>query len=205
MREKQQTFVLLDEWVPNPTALSGDDALVELAFRYATGHGPATAQDFAWWAGLTLADARKGLDGAGSRLGREEVGGVTVWTRAEFQEARAEAAAGGYLLPGFDELLLGYRDRDALLPREHANRVVPGGNGVFFPMIVLDGRIAGTWKRIQRKGDVDVVLNPFVERDDLAEILAPAIERYRRFLGADQAPGRPESLTKSAPDSSRAT
>src|SRR5215472_325382 len=58
MQDKQQTFVLLDEWVPHSRAFSREESLAELARRYFTSRGPATIHDFAWWAGLTVADAR---------------------------------------------------------------------------------------------------------------------------------------------------
>ena len=59
---KQHTFTLLDEWVPPGRMLTGDEALRELAIRYFTSHGPATVQDFAWWSGLTLTEAKNSLE-----------------------------------------------------------------------------------------------------------------------------------------------
>lgn len=67
---KQQTFALLEEWVPAARMLECDEALAELAARYFTSHGPATVQDFTWWSGLTVADAKTGIELAGPRLER---------------------------------------------------------------------------------------------------------------------------------------
>ena len=61
---KEQTFVLLDEWAPTQTKLGDDEALAELAFRYFRSHGPTTRQDFAAWAGITAAMAKRGIAGA---------------------------------------------------------------------------------------------------------------------------------------------
>src|SRR5438128_282472 len=58
MRRKQFTYALIEERAPNTLTLTREEALAELASRFFTSHGPATAQDFAWWSGLTVADAR---------------------------------------------------------------------------------------------------------------------------------------------------
>ncbi|HZV67447.1 MAG TPA: winged helix DNA-binding domain-containing protein [Telluria sp.] len=143
---KQPTFALLDDWLPAPgPRYTRDEALAELAHRYATSHGPASAADFAFWAGIKLSDARLGL-AAGEGLEQVEADGVRYWMAPGAAEASA-APGGVFLLPGFDEYLLGYKDRGAVLAAEHAPRIAPGGNGVFKPMIVSGGRIVGTWQR----------------------------------------------------------
>src|SRR5262249_24867384 len=76
---KQQTFALLDEWVPAAKMMERDEALAELARRYFTSHGPATLQDLVWWSGLTTADARAGLEMAKPYLANETVDGKTYW------------------------------------------------------------------------------------------------------------------------------
>src|SRR4030095_13972030 len=65
---KQQTFALMDEWLPPPTPRSREESLAELARRYFTSHGPATVRDFAWWSGLAAADAEPGPEGVASEL-----------------------------------------------------------------------------------------------------------------------------------------
>ena len=151
---KQPTFALLDDWLPAPgPAYSRDQALAELAKRYVTSHGPATTADFAFWAGIKLSDAKLGLE-ACAGLERAESAGVRYW----MAQGAAAAASGVFLLPGFDEYLLGYKDRGAVLAADHAPRIAPGGNGVFKPMIVSGGQIIGTWQRADGGASVD----PFV-------------------------------------------
>lgn len=151
--EGEQAFVLLDEWVPRPRRLDRDEALGEWTQRYFTGHGPATLKDFCWWTKLTVGDAKAGLALASPHLESLDVDGVQHWMDPGTPERHAacRAEAGGvYLLPGFDELLLGYTDRSALLDSRYADRIVPGGNGVFQPTVVEDGRVVGTWRRTGR-------------------------------------------------------
>lgn len=187
MADKQQTFALLDEWAPAGRELSREEALVELATRYFASHGPATAQDFAGWAGLTLTDARAGLEGAKSAAGlvTETVdGNVYARTAADTDGQDTKAASSVHLLPGFDEYLLGYKDRGAVLAAEHAQKVVPGGNGMFMPMMVVGGQISGTWKRTLRKKGLDITLIPFAPLGDEEERFVAAARRYSAFLGA---------------------
>lgn len=165
-RGKEQTFVLLDEWVPDPHRMSRDDALAELAIRYFRGHGPATRQDLAGWTGLPAADVRRGIDLAGDALAAVEVDGRPMVLSSALLDTAPAVTSGGagddlLLLPGFDELVLGYKDRSAVLAPEHVQRVLPGRNGVFMPTIVVGGRVVGTWKRTVKGRRVEVVPSPF--------------------------------------------
>ena len=159
---KQHTFVLLDEWqwLPESKPLSREEALTALAQRYFTGHGPATIQDFIWWSGLTAGDARAGLEMVKSQLVHEEFDSQTYWFSPSPSPPQTDTPT-AYLLPGFDEYLLGYKDRSAVLDPVYATKVVPGGNGMFKPLIVVDGRIVGTWQRTIKKDRVIMTLNPF--------------------------------------------
>ncbi|MES2170507.1 MAG: winged helix DNA-binding domain-containing protein [Actinomycetota bacterium] len=159
----QQGLVLVDEWVREPRRLEGDEALRELALRYFTGHGPATVRDFAWWTKLTLAAARRGLELAARDLTELEYDGTPNWAST----AELDRAAGGrmsaavHALPGFDEYLLGYENRSAPLAEEHFEKIVPGLNGIFLPLIVAGGEVVGTWRRAERAAGVTVTPDPF--------------------------------------------
>ncbi|MGY2082911.1 winged helix DNA-binding domain-containing protein [Blastococcus sp. SYSU DS0539] len=148
-QDGEQLFVLLDEWVHRPRRMEREEALAELALRYFTGHGPATLQDLVRWAGSTVRDVRAGLTAVRDRLDRVEVDGVEYFldpeTADRYAAHRAQARE-PLLLPGFDEFVLGYADRGAILDPAFADRIVPGRNGVFRPTVVVDGRVTGTWR-----------------------------------------------------------
>ncbi|MDQ1572024.1 MAG: hypothetical protein QOF79_2698 [Actinomycetota bacterium] len=148
----QQALVLVDEWIPKQDAPDRDHALKEFALRYFTGHGPATVRDFAWWAKLKLADARAAILAAGSQLTELSCNDNSFWIAThEAQLApTSKGLSGVYALPGFDEYLLGYQDRTMPLAPEHSQRIVPGNNGIFLPLIVSRGRVVGTWRRTPR-------------------------------------------------------
>jgi hypothetical protein len=182
-RGKQQTFVLLDEWAPDSRDLPREEALAEFARRYFSSHGPATLRDFAWWAGITLADARVGLEAAKSGLLSEAIEGDEYWMKDALPTPTSEGKSGVYLLPGFDEYLLGYKDRRAVLAAEHAQKIIPGNSGMFLPMIVVAGQIVGTWRRSLKKKKVDVTLHPFTSLNHLEDRAVEAARLYADFVG----------------------
>ena len=129
------TFALLDEWAPKTRNLERAEALAELARRYFTGHGPATLHDFAWWSGLKISEARAAIEMTAAHLASETIEGKVYWMSPD-QPARRTASPSVHLLPGFDEYMLGYQDRSAALDPQHAQKIVPGGNGMFMPTLV---------------------------------------------------------------------
>ncbi len=150
--------------------------------RYVTGHGPATLYDFVWWSGLKVSDARAGLEMAASQLAQETIDGTVYWSPQDQPLVHATSPA-VYLLPGFDEFMVSYRDRSASLDPLHTNRINPGSNGVFSPTMVIDGRVVGTWKRALKKNAVVITASPFKSLSTSeTQNLATAAERYSTFL-----------------------
>jgi hypothetical protein len=177
MRDAEQLVVLLDEWITQPRRLERDEALGELAWRYFRGHGPATVKDFTRWTNLTAADVRAALALARPRLTRLDVDGVEYFMdapTADLLRTRRSQARGVFLLPGFDEFILGYADRRAVLPTAFADRIVPGGNGMFRPTVVHDGQVIGTWKHTGRGAKRTVAATPFVAFTDKVAEAIPA-------------------------------
>ena len=184
-RGTEQTFALLAEWAPSARRLGREEALGELARRYVAGHGPTTVRDLAWWSGLTLGDARLALRLAGDAVGEVSIAGEPYLV-----------AAGGppppplretvRLLPGFDELLLGYGDRSASLAAEHIPRVVPARNGLFLATVVVDGRVVGTWRRTLGTGRVELAVEPFTQLGARRRTrLRRAAADYAAYLGRE--------------------
>ncbi|WP_375435922.1 winged helix DNA-binding domain-containing protein [uncultured Hymenobacter sp.] len=182
-RHHEQTFVLLEEWVPNPRSLSKEEAVAELATRYFTSHGPASLHDFAGWTGLPMAEARRGHEAIKAGLLTEKVAGSTQWLSALTSVVAPSGLPRVCLLPGFDEYFLGYKDRSAVLATEHANHICPGGNGIFKPMLVVDGQIVGTWKPKISEGKVAVAAQLFLPAQVPQAAIEAAAVQYCHFLG----------------------
>lgn len=173
------TYALLDEWVPTSRSLAGDEALAELGRRYFQSHGPATTHDFAWWTGLTVADAKKAAAMIAADFVQETIDGRTYL----IPRNQSPAPPGLHLLPGFDEFLLGYKDRSASLDPASARKVVPGNNGMFLPTIVVDGRVAGVWKL---SDGTATPFRPLTQRQSRA--YRAAATRYERFVTPRRGP-----------------
>lgn len=183
---KQQTFVLLDEWVAPQPLFDREEALGLLAVRYFTGHGPATIQDLARWAGITVGDARKGVAVAGKALVEVKVDKTAYMMSAEAADGNPPAPPRALLLPGFDEYLLGYADRSAAISSAHEPLWCPGGNGMFKPFVVAAGRVVGLWARKLTKKRVAVTVDAFAPLDvDVLKEVEAQVERYGRFLGVE--------------------
>ena len=181
-RGKQPTFALLDEWLPLTKDLAGEEALAELALRYFGGHGPATVQDLERWAGLKITEARAALEMVKSQLRQEKLNGQTYWLSPVEPDATSSNQS-VYLLPGFDEYLLGYRDRSSVLDPQYFQKVVPGGNGMFMPTIVSGGQVVGLWKREIKKNKIVVSPLPFTGLSSAEmEGFTTAAEDYGRFM-----------------------
>lgn len=186
-RGTQQGLVLLDDLARAPEA-DPHELLGRFVLRFFTGHGPATIRDFAWWSKATLGEARIGLEVARPSLTEFALKDdpESYWISTSEVDAAGPARAATYALPGFDEYLLGYADRTHVLPAQHASLVAPGGNGIFLPMIVSDGRIVGTWRRRLGATAVRVTAAPFEAIGDreLRRFAASARE-FGAFLGLD--------------------
>ncbi len=162
-------------------AIDTEAALRRWLRRYVESHGPVTVDDAARWTGLPKTPVRAAL-----RALTDE-GAIVTATIDEREHVQApdlddrlgewEAASGTLLLlPGFDELILGYKDRSQTLAPAHEKAVVPGGNGMFKNTVIDGTRARGTWKRSPRKTGPRVVIEPFTgETVDLARAEAAAL------------------------------
>ncbi|MEX2346654.1 MAG: winged helix DNA-binding domain-containing protein [Balneolaceae bacterium] len=183
-RGKQHTFTLLEEWLPAAKNLQRDEVLGELARRFISSHGPATDYDFAAWAGLTLKDARMALDISGPEFAQTETGGKTFWFSEE-TESPAKASSDTYFLPAFDEILSGYKDRSVVL-RSDQNKDVILKNGIFKPVMIMNHKVTGSWKRILKKESVVLEMEPFMplKKEEIKRLRQASLP-YGRFLGME--------------------
>jgi hypothetical protein len=176
--------VLLDDWAPKENRPDREEGLSIIALRYFRSHGPATRADLARWTGLTMTDAKAGVAAAGDRLATVRVDGTEMIVDPVLADAPAGGADDWVALPGFDEFMLGYKDRSMMLDDAHKDAITPGGNGVFQATIVRAGRVAGTWKRTLGKNVVTVSVTPLVPLKPAERRKAEAaLKPYATFMG----------------------
>jgi hypothetical protein len=180
LRGKQFTYALLEDWIPKAKTLERDEALAELAKRYFASRAPAQVQDFAWWSGLTIAEAKAGIEMAKSGLLHEVMGGKTYWSATEQESAKSKTPL-VHLLPNYDEYLIAYKDHS---PTLDAALLSHAGDAFMAHIIVLDGHIVGGWRRTLRKNEITIITNLLVGFDKAVQTaLQLAAERYSRFVG----------------------
>lgn len=182
-RGKQFTYALLDERAPAGTACDRDTALGELVKRYVTSRGPVTLRDFVAWSGMTLTDARRGVEVAGADLRQETIGGTDYWLPAA-QPPVASSSPATHLLPVYDEYIMGYRDRSAAFAALRAAGIDVTQQAAFDHTIAVDGQLVGTWKRTIARNAIQMEVQQFVQLSEgQPQAVAAMAERYGRFVG----------------------
>jgi hypothetical protein len=162
-KKGKPTYALLEEWAPKKPALSREEALAKLAGKYFASHGPATLQDFTWWSGLSIRDARQALELVKSNFASETIDERTYW----FSDAVSIPTPEKEIvktLPAYDEYILSYADRSASLTFENQIKAV-SNNGIFRPVIIVNGRVIGIWSRTTKKDRMIVETNYFEPPD----------------------------------------
>lgn len=181
-RGKQSTYALLEKRVPPVRPLDRDEALVELVRRYFTSRGPATMKDFVTWSGLTMADVKKGIELLKPNLEHEIIDGQTYWFRESSLPAKRSTKT-AQLLPIYDEYVMGYKDRSAILGAL-ASENLDAGSIAFDNIIVIDAMLVGSWKRTLSKNEVIVETNFNVSlTKSERQAVSAEVERYGKFLG----------------------
>jgi len=194
---KQFTYMLMEERVPRIEYLDKEAAVAAIAHRYFMSRGPATLQDLCWWSGLSVADAKKGIEMNKKHLTSEVANGQAYWFSNDiapsgrpsptrpFPPAKppspTKPPSSVHLLPAFDEYTVSYKDRSDVLQQAHHKQ---SGNGIFKPTIIINGQVAGNWKRTVNKEGVQIELQPFTELTPTSRrLINKAAEKYARFVG----------------------
>ncbi|NYF14550.1 hypothetical protein HDC34_002877 [Pseudoclavibacter sp. JAI123] len=184
----EQQLVLGAEWIANPVILDHDAAVRELVQRYLRGHGPATLADLQYWCKLPLTPLRSAIDELGDSLAGVQFDGTHHLVDAAVLDARERPkSAPTLLLPGFDEWILGYQDRSASVHPDHADLIVPGGNGMFRSTVVRSGTCVGLWSRKTTATKTNVVATPLADGFSATAVreITAQVDRYAAFLGVE--------------------
>ena len=184
-RGKQFTYAALDERAPTARHLPADEALAELARRYFTGHGPARPHDFAWWSGLRVADAQQAIQALGPALESRSAGNDTYLVAADgTRPSRRRGGPRVHLLPSYDEYVVAYRNHAPIVEVGHAKTLSIRGGFVGAAVILVDGRVAGSWRRTLERAGVTVHAALLLPFDAAAQAsLERETVRYGQFLG----------------------
>ena len=176
---RKTRFARLDHWLPHMSLeqMTEKEARTKLLIKYLHGYGPASVQDFAYWSGITISESRKVFTETKQTLKEIKVKGVKnpLWllkvdlNRVEGMNVNEKPLV--HLLPRFDPLLLGHKDKSRILKSEHLKQVFrPAGDVA--ATVLAGGHIKGTWNYKKTKNKLIVKLSPFekLEKDELEKI-----------------------------------
>jgi hypothetical protein len=179
-RGKQFTFVLLDQWIADTRPVGVDDALKILTTRYFLSHGPAQIKDFMWWSGMNKTEAVHAMEMVKDELESDTCHGETFWLAKELTEHAKSTSV--YLLPQFDEYLIGYSNRSAILTDEQREKISTG-NGLFSNTIIHNGIVIGTWKKEIKKNLLTMEVQAFTNFNNSAmKKIETAKKAYASYL-----------------------
>lgn len=181
--DKEETFVLLDDRVAKPKILTHDEQLATLARMYIRGHGSTTVDDLARWTGLWKTECKKAIALVDDEFDTIEQSGKTYYYKTP---PHIKSSKSVHLLGWFDEYFIGYKDRSPVADTEHHGKMFTS-NGIFFPLILLDGKVAGTWKRTWKKNDVLIDLTPLPGIKLPIDLIKHEAEKYAQFRGKEKA------------------
>ncbi|MGZ5135139.1 MAG: winged helix DNA-binding domain-containing protein [Flavitalea sp.] len=184
-RGKQFTYALMDERVPSTKMFTKKEALAELSVRYFSSRGPATVKDFATWSGLSVTEAKDGAATLSSKFIKEKVNDQEyIFIPAPLNTNNKIQTS--FLMPDYDEYGMGYRDRSAIFNTKVDLSKFKNDNPIYNRMIIIDGKIEGTWKRAIKNNRVSIETVPFTSLSKIKQpILEKIIQKYCGFVGKE--------------------
>ncbi len=180
---KQFTYALLEERAPQAKSLPREEALNRFTTMYFSTRGPATVADMVWWSGLTVKEVKEGIALAGNSIEKINIDKKEYWM-GQGQAIPEKPSGLTYLMPDYDEYGIAYRDRTELLAGREAPPNTRTENPIYDHMLVVDGLIAGRWRRTLKAKTVAVEVfpnKPLNQRQQ--KTVAAAVTRYVKFLG----------------------
>jgi hypothetical protein len=178
---KQITYALLEERVPTTKKYNREESLAMLTQKYFQSHGPATLKDYVWWSGLTVKEAKEGIALLEGKMNSVNYKEDVLWYVDLPDKIKMDKTI--YLLPNYDEYVVAYNNREALIPDDKKSKLSRDGNPLFSNNIMINGQVCGTWKRTLKSNMV--MINATVFKNLTAtekKQLAQAELRFEQFL-----------------------
>ncbi len=185
--DTEQTYADVKRWMPGMTEAEETGAQEALMMDYLRGYGPAREQDYAYWAGLKVSAARKVLKriepglaavGAAGQKGKLYLPADNLPDLVQTEEVPLVR-----LLPKFDALMMGHREKARFMDEPTRKRV-------FLPTaevsatVLVDGRVEGVWN-LKKEGEAwSLGVELFKELDEEhVDLLYSEIQGMKEFTG----------------------
>jgi len=193
--ERESCFARLNQWLPEIelSSVSEEEAQKQLLIKYLRGYGPATQQDFSLWSGLMAGDAKRAIENASPLLEQIRIEGAKgeFWILKEdrriLNSIDADEPAPVRLLPKFDSILLGHKDRSRIVKDQYKKLVFKPKAGDIAATVLVDGQVAGTWRHKRKRHTLAVSVKPFekMAKADVEEVKQQAKE-LSQYVGAEE-------------------
>ena len=177
---KQFTYALFEERVAATKTIDRDEALARLTRCYFRSHGPATLQDFAWWSGLSVSDAKRGTELIARNLEKASFGEKVFWNLPS-SKAQQPSANIAHFLPVYDEFFVAYKDRQIVFDPEDGKPPLTSWD-LLGPTVIVNGIAVGTWKKTADKKSIELRLVRTLKKAEQTAV-AEAARRYLEFVG----------------------
>lgn len=181
VRGRFHTYALIDERVPPTPILHKEEALAKLALQYFQSHSPATLEDFIWWSGLSVTEAKHAIYLIENKLIAEKFAADNLYIHKSYSNIDIPQDI-VHLMPPFDEYLISYKSRTHCLPLHHYPKAFTN-YGIFYPIILHNGKIVANWKKKAVKGEIQIEATPFEKSISIPKrLLKKAENNYKSFL-----------------------
>jgi hypothetical protein len=179
----KQTYTLLSNRAQDLLHFDAEKSAALLAEKYFISHGPATFDDFLWWSALPVKLARSSVESLGQNIIRVTCCEKVYWMAAKNLHASMPENQ-AHFLPAFDEYIISYRHREDVLLKADYRKII-SSNGIFRPALLINGIVAGLWRRTTLKGRFQIDIEPFRSFTPAENVLiTEAAEQYAKFLDA---------------------
>lgn len=192
--DRESCFARLDKWLPeiNLESMDEESAQKRLVIKYLNGYGPATQRDFCLWSGMMASEAERAIEDSSRLLEEVKVEGKKERFLMLRDDVRAldsmssDEKAPACLLPKFDSILLGHKDRTRIVRDKHSKRVFKKAGDVA-ATVLINSQVVGTWRQKKSKNTLMVIITPFVKisKEDMQQVEERANE-LGQYLGLDE-------------------
>jgi uncharacterized protein YukE len=187
-RGRNVTYTSPHRWLPGFRPAEGQAALTAVVKRYLHAYGPATPQQFAQWLNAPRRWAAELFDSLAADLQEVELAGTRAWVVAGDTAVPSAPPRGLRLLPYFDAYTVGCHPRELLFPGRAADRALAGSQAGNFPVLLIDGVVAGVWHQRRSGKKLDITVEPL---DPLTAAQRRALDEQVARIG-DFLEGKPQ-------------
>lgn len=178
----KNTYTLLEERVPSVSKLTKEESLALLATKYFRSHSPASLEDFTWWSGLTITEARQAVKLIQHDLVTEQYPTCSLFLHHSYNQKNEPLQDVLHFLPSYDEYLISYKDRSTVMEPEYHHKAF-NTFGIFQPVILHNGHVIGNWKKVTKKKQLEIETEFFIKKNSVkADLIKTATENYKAFL-----------------------